>query len=207
MLFSEFQRALVKVVSDSLALEPVWTAEILDECFRNLVRLGRITPAAAQIQQMQLRQLFPKALQAPACQYIADVKPVDEKDRHVAALALKLYHDHVFATGTAQTVWLLTWNIRDFPARPLRRLGIERLSPDEWLCGLIQSQPTKALLWLEQAAALMCELGKALGDERTSFQEKSPGIPDSADQWPAFLHRQWFKQSASTLKKCLASIH
>jgi len=94
---------------------PVWQEEILDEVYRNSIRIG-VTKRGMTEQQAaagvvhaltQMRRAFPDAcaetrLWAPLVPQLT----CDEKDRHVLAVAVG-----------AEATHLVTTNIRDFPVR------------------------------------------------------------------------------------------
>jgi hypothetical protein len=136
-LFSDWQRALwssfARLQGDALLFHsPV----VLDECFRNLLRLGHLTEAGAQLARQQWESNPLTHCVDSFDAYLADVRAVHAKDQHVAAAALKLRHAQAH-----RQVLLLTWNIRDFPRPALRRLGIQRFSPDEFVRALLMAHP------------------------------------------------------------------
>ena len=209
-LFSDWQRALWLSFAETFAFVRLsHSALVLDECFRNLRRLGHLTEAGANVS----RQLW-EAHPAVGCisdfdAYLADVRTVHEKDRHVAAAALKWRHQvsqTAHENGVNQrpeqsAIALLTWNIRDFPKPALRRVGIERWSPDEWLRHCIREAPRQTLTILgnslERAQAHRTQLADCLSD----YQQRASGFPVSLSGWPDFLRRVGFRQSASALER------
>ncbi len=198
MLFSEWQRALLLSFHRQSVVRLHWTAEILDECFRNLKRLGRLNDAGCQFHAGVLSSECPQALCLPAPAYLADVKAVDDKDRHVAAAALSLRHQ--LSQSEVVPVILLTWNIKDFPKKPLHRLHIVRSTPDEWLTvWMTHHSLADSMSVLGDAARYMQAWRERLGDSLTVYQQRSPFVPEKPDAWPEFLHRNWFKQAAKVL--------
>ena len=109
---------------------PVWQEEILDEVYRNSIRIG-ITKRGMTEQQAtagvehaltQMRRAFPDGcaatkLWAP----LAPLMTCDEKDRHVLAVAVG-----------AEATHLVTTNIRDFPVRS-RPAGVSLVTADRFL--------------------------------------------------------------------------
>ena len=68
-----------------------------------------------------MNRALPSALDDAPEALIASM-PINEKDRHVLALAV-----HVEADA------IVTWNLRDFPATACAPHGIDALTPDEFL--------------------------------------------------------------------------
>ncbi len=66
---------------------PVWSTEILDEVRRNLVTRPNMNSTAVHYRIAQMNRALPDALvDAPSA--LLGAMPVNEKDRHVLALAL-----------------------------------------------------------------------------------------------------------------------
>jgi PIN domain len=123
-----------------------WTDEILDEVRRTLVAdLGR-PHAQADRRIAAMKQAFPNALVAPTRQIIGAMpNEVDAKNQHVVAAAV-----------VAHAPVIVTSNLRDFPAPALAPLGIEALSPDDFLQQLyaLDVEAVRVVLH-RQAAALV----------------------------------------------------
>jgi hypothetical protein len=201
VLFSDWQRALWLALAESLPNVTLHHSEVvLDECFRNLIKLERLTAQGVEISRRQWEDHALVRNVSSFDAYLADVRSVHEKDRHVAAAALKLKH----SLPDWQTV-LLTWNIKDFPNPPLRRLAIHRATPDDCLKALLlqNRELGQAVLSLSTRKADLAF--KALGEATSGFQNRASGFPPQAEHWPAFLHRNWFKQSAKAFAASLLS--
>lgn len=152
--------------------------------FRNLVRLNRLTATDAQIQRAGMASLLNGTLLPDANPaYFPDLKCVDEKDRHVAALALEQVHQQQAMIG------LITWNSKDFPRKPLMKKDIVRYSPDDLMFALLpDSQQAQSLLHnsLEQALSFKQEIPL---QEPTEYLSRAKPWPDSAETWQDFLSR------------------
>ncbi len=98
-----------------------WSSQILDEMVRSLVDQGAMTAEKAAKLRAVMEREFPEAEVADYESLVAAMTN-DEKDRHVAAAALK---------GGAQVI--VTSNLRDFAALPE---GIEAQAPDHFLGNL-----------------------------------------------------------------------
>lgn len=103
-----------------------WSETILDEALRNLISDGRMTEDNAAKLVAVMRRAFPEAQVTDYEALIASMRN-DEKDRHVAAAAVK---------AGAQVI--VTSNIRDFHDLPS---GIDVQTPDEFLCNLFDLDP------------------------------------------------------------------
>jgi hypothetical protein len=118
VLFSEWTRWLMVALARHHGATLYYTPHIENECYRNLVRLGRLHPEDADRERAELPSRLNAVLLPQNHEpYLADVRQVDEKDRHVAASALALKHQLI------QPVGLLTWNLKDFPRKPLVEAG------------------------------------------------------------------------------------
>lgn len=168
-----------------------WTPHIENECYRNLVRLGRLHIDDADLD----RRTLPDRLQAILLPqnhmpYVADVKQVDEKDRHVAASALALRHQ------LHQPVGLLTWNLKDFPRKPLLKLGLVRFCPDE-LCVALLKTKTDIQACLDNSLRLMrAALALQPCQNPTAYQIKASPLPQNDEDWIKFLGRNRMHKTA-----------
>ena len=117
-----------------------WSDEILKETRRNLVEEKVTTPEKAASLVAAMKGAFPEATVTGYEPLVGAMKN-DEKDRHVAAAALK---------AGAQVI--VTNNLKDFRELPE---GIEAQSPDHFLGNLFDLDPdTMVDLVKKQAAAL-----------------------------------------------------
>lgn len=117
-----------------------WSKQILDEVSRNLVANHVVTAAQAQHLCAKMTEAFPEAMVTGYEPLIAAMKN-DDKDRHVAAAAVK-----------AGAEVIVTNNIVDFAVLPD---GVEAQTPDEFLSNLFDLDPEVMASSLRtQAAAL-----------------------------------------------------
>lgn len=173
-----------------------WTPHIESECYRNLVRLGRLHPHDATIEQARLPVRL-KATLLPQVHepYLADVRQVDEKDRHVAASALALRHT------VQQPVALLTWNLRDFPRKPLLKLGLVRLCPDEMCLELAKTREDIQAILLRAVELMQAGLASHPPQTPTIYQTKAMPLPKTELEWGAFLARNRMHKTARRLAR------
>ncbi len=102
-----------------------WSQRILDDTVRNLVKDGRIDPARAERLCSVMAAAFPEALIDPP-QGLEAGMSCDPGDRHVLAAAV-----------AAKAEVIVTHNIRHFPAESTESLGIQAVTPDQFLCNLL----------------------------------------------------------------------
>jgi predicted nucleic acid-binding protein len=114
-----------------------WSETILDEALRNLISDGRMTADGAAKLVAVMRRAFPEA-QVTDCEALIPSMRNDEKDRHVAAAAVK---------AGAQVI--VTSNTRDFYDLPS---GIDVQTPDAFLCNLFDLDPPHMIGVLEALA-------------------------------------------------------
>ena len=115
-----------------------WSATILDEMELNLVSTGTTSAGQAASLRATMEKYFPEAEVTGYEPLMAGLQN-DEKDRHVAAAAVK---------AGAQVI--ATSNLKDFVPLPD---GIEAQSPDDFLCNLFDLDPTTFIEMLHEQAA------------------------------------------------------
>jgi predicted nucleic acid-binding protein len=114
-----------------------WSETILDEALRNLISDRRMTEDQAAKLVAVMRRAFPEAQVMDHEALIPSMRN-DEKDRHVAAAAVK---------AGAQVI--VTSNTRDFYDLPS---GIDVQTPDDFLCNLFDLDPPHMMGVLETVA-------------------------------------------------------
>jgi PIN domain len=127
VLFPATLRDLLLNLSEAGLLACFWTADILDETFRNIaVR----RPDLSQQQLARNREVMELAFEGAGIEGYEHRIPAlalpDRGDRHVLAAAIEGGADYI-----------VTRNANDFPDAALADHGIERRSPDELVCELI----------------------------------------------------------------------
>ncbi len=143
MLVPAVLRDTLLRAAEAYLYRAIWSAEILAEVESALVQKIGISPNQAARLSNALREVFPEAI-VEGYETLTKAIAVDPKDRHVAAAAVR---------GGAQVI--VTRNVKDFPDDVLALLGIEALSPDEFLQDLFDLDSERMLIIVtEQAAAL-----------------------------------------------------
>jgi len=118
-----------------------WSPQILEDTVRNLLADARTTREKARRLCAAMKRVFPEALVEPPSG-LADQLGCDPGDRHVLAAAI-----------AAKAEVIVTLNVRHFPAEVLAPLGIEAVTPDQFLCNLLDLAPNAIQACLEAIAA------------------------------------------------------
>jgi hypothetical protein len=131
VLYPTVLREIVVGVARTGLITPLWSERLLEEWARTAARLGG--PADRVLAQGEIAALsaaFPAARITP--------NPADE-----AALWLPDMGDvHVLSTAiTGQAAWIITLNLKDFPANELAGRGVAAIHPDAMLYRLWLDHP------------------------------------------------------------------
>jgi predicted nucleic acid-binding protein len=118
-----------------------WSPELLDEVRRNLIARPDLSTSAVDYRIEQMNRALPGALDHAPTDRIAEM-PVNDKDRHVLALAV-----HVAARR------IVTHNTRDFPSEACQRYGVEAVRPDDYLAGIARLDRAVMFDALDEIAA------------------------------------------------------
>jgi predicted nucleic acid-binding protein len=122
-----------------------WSGQILDEVFRNIrEKYPDIKPERLE----RTRRLMTEAVRGCIVERYEDlvdtIELPDLDDRHVVAAAIR---------SGAQVI--VTFNLKDFPAKLLERYDLEVQHPDDFVLNVIDlDAPRVARLLVEQARAL-----------------------------------------------------
>lgn len=118
-----------------------WTDEIHDEWIRNLVAgVPGIPIERLQITRKLMNDALPDATVTGYQAHIEAITLPDPDDRHVVAAAI--------AAGASI---ILTWNVRDFPTKELKKHGLIRQTPDVFLTDLYERAPDLTVMSLANA--------------------------------------------------------
>lgn len=127
---------VLSIAEDGL-FRPLWSAHVLDELERNLVKRGATaTQVAHRVDQM--RAHFPDAC-VQGYEAMIAVMTNHPKDRHVAAAAIR---------GGAEL--LVTENLKDFPGQALDAYDLVAVSQDEFLLDQLDLAPGVVLASLHK---------------------------------------------------------
>lgn len=128
-------RDLLMTLGTHCPIKLRWSALIHDEWMRNLLaNRNDLTDAQVERTRSLMDQAIPDAL-------VTDFEPVidslvlpDPDDRHVLAAAIQAKADAI-----------VTWNIKDFPAKNLKSHHLVRLNPDAFIMDVITTHEELAI--------------------------------------------------------------
>lgn len=118
-------------LADQGALEPVWSEEVLNEAREAVGRVHRTRNGVRYIAAAE--RAFPYAMAEPEESDLDNVELPDPNDRHVVAAAF---------AGACDVV--VTYNVKDFPAKALSPLGLRAMRPDDFLMEIASGDPVTA---------------------------------------------------------------
>lgn len=117
-----------------------WTNQILDECFRSILRTRPELAEPLRRTRTLLAAAVPDGLIDEAL--IDELSLPDPDDRHVLAAAIH-----------AGAKCIITFNLKDFPIDILAQHQVEAIHPDEWVMDLIETAPAAVTAVLMRQAA------------------------------------------------------
>ncbi|MFD8145774.1 PIN domain-containing protein [Streptomyces sp. NPDC059708] len=135
---------LMLALTEDFVHSIVWSERLLGEWERVIVREGRRSDESAAAVTRAIRGFFGDCeIKQSAYGHLVDEMPgEDPDDRHHAAAAV--------ASGADM---LVTWNLSDFPAGAMARLGVAVVDPDTYLCRLHEEVPDEVAATLARLAA------------------------------------------------------
>jgi hypothetical protein len=168
---------VVQIAVDHL-VDARWTDEIHDEWIRSLIAdVPGIPIERLQITRKLMNDALPDATVTGYQAHLEAITLPDPDDRHVVAAAI--------TTGASV---ILTWNLRDFPTKELKKHCLVRQTPDVFLTDLYDKAPDLTLASLANAR-------RNLGKTRIS-----------ASDFIDILKNQKLRQLAANLKKHLTDL-
>lgn len=132
---------LMATMATRRLFRPHWSPRILEEVARNLRERPDLDPAAIDRRIGHLNQALPDALVEVPESLIAAM-PLNEKDRHVLALAV-----HVGAPT------IVTNNLKDFPAKLCEPFDIEAVSADSFALAQVHLHRDEVIKCIDDMAA------------------------------------------------------
>ncbi len=135
VLFPQLLRDVLISLAASRAFEARWTLQIHAEWTRNVLKYRPdISPATLDNVCALMNDNVPNCLVTGFEPLIESLILPDEGDRHVLAAAIH-----------SQSKFLVTLNLKDFPAPILASYGVEAIAPDPFLLLILQDEPEKSL--------------------------------------------------------------
>jgi predicted nucleic acid-binding protein len=139
VLYSILLTDLVLSLGEAGLFRPRWTQEIHEEWMRSVLA---DQPERQRAELERRRRLMDRAIDDDLIEgYEAHLERLslpDPDDRHVLAAAIE-----------AGASLILTFNLRDFPARVLEPYGVRTQHPDEFFCAVLAAAPQQVLTVIE----------------------------------------------------------
>jgi len=128
ILYSELARGLFIQLGKDALIQPKWTKKIEEEWTNNFLKnQNEITQHTIDIICLQLEKslITPKIYDYE--HHIENLKLPDPDDRHVLAAAIE-----------ANAHYIITFNLRDFPRKRLKKYNVTALHPDKFLLEIFE---------------------------------------------------------------------
>lgn len=131
---------LILWLADGGAFRPLWSADVMEELRRNLLDNGEHPELVAK-RLAAMTTYFPDAI-VDGYKNLIDGMSCHPKDRHVLAAAVR---------ANAQV--LVTFDIKDFPAKSTKDYEVEVVHPDDFLLDQLDLYPGMTIATLDQLVA------------------------------------------------------
>jgi predicted nucleic acid-binding protein len=139
----------------------LWSAQVMDEVERTLLRLG-VAPDKARTRIRQMCDTFPDAM-VTGYEALIPAMTNDPKDRHVLAAAVR-----------ADAAVIVTANLKDFPATALDPYDLDAVHPDDFLLGQLDLYPTQTLRCVREQIAAHRNPALSTDEFLTTFKKTVP---------------------------------
>ena len=150
VIYPTVTRQMLLGVAKRGGFTPLWSARIIEEWQRAVIKLGPDGQAQAQAEAVWLARDWPDAEVTWPPSLEARLWLPDVADLHVLAAAI---------AGSADVI--ITFNAKDFPRNILAEEGVSRVDPDSFLHGLWKAQADM----VEAAAAeVLAEANRLSGE-------------------------------------------
>jgi predicted nucleic acid-binding protein len=171
------RNVLIQCAFDGL-VEARWTDDIHDEWMRNLAANAPTLPIGRLIATRdRMKAVLPDADVPDYRHLIPELRLPDPDDRHVLAAAI-----------AGKAPFIVTWNLRDFPANDLASHGVASQSPDAFLTHLHAAFPD----------ALISSVKRA----RHNLRKTTPSVEAFVDA----LQQGGLKKFSGVLRRNIASL-
>jgi len=135
VLYPGLLRGLLVLLTKESLFHARWTDQIHDEWISALLRdRPYLDPERLAWDRARIDGDVEGGLISGFEHWIRSVKLPDPDDRHVVAAAI-----HVNA------IWIVTFNLRDFPAENLLQWNLKAIHPDKFMLLLLQLSPEKTI--------------------------------------------------------------
>jgi predicted nucleic acid-binding protein len=155
-------RDLLLRIAESGVVRARWTEEILEECFRNILKDRKdLSPARLERTRQLMREVLPDCLVTGYEGLIPAIKLPDPKDRHVLAAAIH---------ASAQLI--VTTNLKHFPEKALKPYHMEAMHPDDFVLDAIDLSPNVVTQVVREQAASLKNPPRSVGDLLETLREQ-----------------------------------
>jgi predicted nucleic acid-binding protein len=159
-------------LADAGAFRPLWSADIIEELERNLLKNGeRADLVSKRIDTMTA--YFPDAM-VDGYSDLIEGMTCDPKDRHVLAAAVR-----------ANAEVLVTFNLKDFPADSTAAFEIEVVHPDDFLLDQLDLFPGLVVGTLRHLVSIYDSPHVSMDELLRSLTRA--GVPKFANEVPRYL--------------------
>jgi predicted nucleic acid-binding protein len=159
-------------LADAGAFRPLWSADIIEELERNLLKNGeRADLVSKRIDTMTA--YFPDAM-VDGYGALIEGMTCDPKDRHVLAAAVR-----------ANAEVLVTFNLKDFPADSTAAFEIEVVHPDDFLLDQLDLFPGLVVGTLRHLIRIYDSPPVSMDELLQSLTRA--GVPKFANEVPRYL--------------------
>jgi predicted nucleic acid-binding protein len=159
-------------LADAGAFRPLWSADVMEELERNLLKNGEDQGLVGKrIGTMQ--SYFPDAMVDGYSDLIAGMM-CDPKDRHVLAAAVR-----------ANAEVLVTFNLKDFPPESTAAFEIEVVHPDDFLLDQLDLFPGAVVGTLRHLVETYTSPPLSMDEILQSLTRA--GVPKFANEVPRYL--------------------
>jgi len=171
-LYGSWLNDLLLRLADRGAFRPLWSADVLDELRRNLLKNGEQAELVDK-RVGTMTSYFPDAMVSGYDELIAGMT-CDPKDRHVLAAAVR-----------ANAEVLVTFNTKDFPPDSITRFDVEVVHPDDFLLDQLDLFPGLVVAVLKELVAVY-ENPPVTMDQLLQSLARA-GVPKFAQEVPRYL--------------------
>lgn len=145
VLHPAFVRGALLWFADQRLFQPHWSADILTEWRRSVLRRFKDADEAKLLaKQQEMNDFFPDAEITGYEPFTPCVKLPDKGDEHVLAAAV-----------VGRCAGIVTCNTKHFPNDKVQPLGIEVIHPDDFIVNIIDLHPSRAVTACKDHRAAM----------------------------------------------------
>jgi predicted nucleic acid-binding protein len=168
--------SLLRLATPAIGLyEPLWSEEILGEMTRSIVEAGKSSRERMDRTVRLMNETFPDSRLDLNDEAFTGLELPDPDDVHVLAAARE-----------SGAHYIVTFNVKHFPGEDCDAIGVEVLTPDQFLMALYRTSPEDVLDTLAQQVALYRQPPRTFKELLEAFAQIGLGefaftVPEAAD--------------------------